>query len=485
VSRILVGPFNRVEGDLEVELEVAGGQVQSARVNAPLFRGFEQILQGKDPADALVFAPRICGICSVSQSAAAAGALADAMGLSAPPNGRLARQLMQGVENLADHLSHFYLFFMPDFARPAYGARAWHERIQARFRAVHGSASAQFLPARAALMRCLGLLAGRWPHTQAFLPGGSSRPLQGSERIRLYRKLREFRAFVEEVVLGDALEAFSALSGEPELYAWADGRGGDFPAFVGLCRDLGLQRLGRAQDRFLSYGAYGAEEGGFALARGVWEDGAVRALDTAGIREDVRHAWYAEGEAPLPPADGWTPPIADKPGAYTWCKAPRLHGRTAETGALARQLIDGHPLARDLVARGGGNVMSRVVGRMIETSRVLPALERWAMALAPGQSYCNFGAVPDEAQGAGLVEAARGSLGHWLTVRRGRIHNYQIVAPTTWNFSPRDALGQPGPLERALVGTPAGESGEGSDAAPVAVQHVVRSFDPCMVCTVH
>ena len=87
--------------------------------------------------------------------------------------------------------------------------------------------------------------------------------------------------------------------------------------------------------------------------------------------------------------------------------------------------------------------------------------------------------LPEEGEARGLVEAARGSLGHWISVKRGRIERYQIVAPTTWNFSPRDAHGQPGPLEQALVGLPTG------DAAPLTVHHVVRSFDPCMVCTVH
>ncbi len=65
--------------------------------------------------------------------------------------------------------------------------------------------------------------------------------------------------------------------------------------------------------------------------------------------------------------------------------------------------------------------------------------------------------------------------------RARRIANYQIVAPTSWNFSPRDAAGTPGALEAALVGAPV-QPGEDT---PVAVQHIVRSFDPCMVCTVH
>jgi hydrogenase large subunit len=87
--------------------------------------------------------------------------------------------------------------------------------------------------------------------------------------------------------------------------------------------------------------------------------------------------------------------------------------------------------------------------------------------------------MPDEAQGIGLVEAARGSLGHWLTVRAGKIAHYQIIAPTTWNFSPRDELGQAGALEQALLSTPV------EDKGAINVQHIVRSFDPCMVCTVH
>ena len=69
-TRRILGPFNRVEGDLEVQVEVDQGKITRAWVNSPLFRGYEQILHGKDPRDALVYTPRICGICSVSQSVA-------------------------------------------------------------------------------------------------------------------------------------------------------------------------------------------------------------------------------------------------------------------------------------------------------------------------------------------------------------------------------------------------------------------------------
>jgi len=480
MTRLVVGPFNRVEGDLEVILDIADGQVREARVKSSLYRGFEQILQGKAPLDALVFVPRICGICSVSQSAAASQALAAAMGIKPPDNGRLAANLIQAVENVADHVTHFYLFFMPDFARDAYKSQSWWHATTARFKAVTGSAAADFLPARAGWMRAMGLLAGKWPHTLTLQPGGSTHPINASERLRLLRVLREFRQFLERSTFGDTLEAVSALSSANELSAWAERYAeSDFGLFLRASRELNLATLGHAGVAFMSYGAYEQESGRWWPA-GVWAGGPAL-LDPAQIAEDVSHAWYADAEAPLEPLRGSTLPIAEKAEAYTWCKAPRLGGEVVETGALARQLVAGQPLARDLVARNGGGVEARIVARLLEVARLVPAMEAWAEALKPGNPFSVEGELPTEAESAGLVEAARGSLGHWLSIRRGRIHNYQIIAPTTWNFSPRDSGGNPGALERALVGIPLGANGK----APVAVQHVVRSFDPCMVCTVH
>ena len=472
MSRIVIGPFNRVEGDLEVSLDLEAGSVRAAFVNSPLFRGFEQIMVGRPALDALAIVPRICGICSVAQSAAAAAALAGAMGVVPAPNGILARHLIQATENLADHLSHFYLFFMPDFARPAYVDRNWHAAVARRFAAVSGEASAEVLPARANFMKLMGFLAGRWPHTLAIQPGGSTRAITVGERVRLLALLREFRSFLERRLFADTLEAVAALDSKAALLAWAASRDGDFAAFLRLAEDLGLDRLGRAHDHFLSFGAYDL------FPAGRWHRGEVESIDQAAIAEDSSHAWLV-ADRPLHPAQGETLVSADKAAAYTWCKAPRYAGEPTEVGALARQVIAGHPLLRDWVLTAGGSVMARVVARLLELALVVPQMETWVKALRPGDPFCTQGVVPDEGSGIGLVEAARGSLGHWLSIRRGRIERYQIIAPTTWNFSPRDANGTPGPLEQALIGLPAGET------APPTVQHVVRSFDPCMVCTVH
>lgn len=485
MSRIVIGPFNRVEGDLEVSLEIADGRVAAAYVNSPMYRGFERILDGKDPRDALVFVPRLCGICSVSQSAAAAEALRDAMGLTVPRNGELAANLVLACENLADHFTHFYLFFMPDFARDEYAGRSWHAAAQARFRAIHGTASRDALPARTAFMHLMGLLAGKWPHTLSLQPGGSARPVSAGEKIRLLAILSGFRRWLEQHFYGDTLEAFAALHSLEALRAWAEstpagGVPSDLRQFLRIAEDLQLANLGRATDRFMSYGAYRIDDAAL-FSSGVWQPGTPcpHPLDPAAISEDVSHAWMSGQEA-RHPWRGITEPLADKADAYSWCKAPRLAGQVVECGALARQAVDGHPLARDLVMRHGGNVLTRVVSRALEFARVLPQMEDWVRALRPGEPFCTQGELPDEAQSLGLIEAARGALGHWLTIRRGRIANYQIIAPTTWNFSPRDAAQTPGALEQALVGVVVND-----DSVPLAVQHIVRSFDPCMVCTVH
>ena len=485
MSRLIVGPFNRVEGDLEVELTLGTGQVESARVTAPMYRGFEQMLRGKHPLDALVYVPRICGICSVSQSVASARALAQLAGVQAPPNGVRASNLILAVENLADHLSHFYLFFMPDFCREAYVGRRWHERVRERFLPETGLSTRLALQARQRWMTMLGTLAGKWPHTQTIDPGGSSRAIDAAERIRLAARLREFRSFLETQLFAAPLEEVCAVQTlEQFLHRWDNPESaGDLGVFVHLAQDLALHTLGAGPGRYLSYGAYPGEGEQPLWRGGVWHqaDTQLQAVDLGQVTEDATHAWLHDAGTPLHPYEGVTLPDADKAQAYTWNKAPRLAGEVVETGALARQVVRGQALMRDAVARTGGNVLTRVMARMVELAEVVQAAQLWLDGLAEGEAYCHPFELPRQGRACGLGEAARGSLGHWISVADGRIANYQIVAPTSWNFSPRDARGVPGALEQALVGAPV----RAGETTPVAVQHIVRSFDPCMVCTVH
>jgi len=490
-TRRILGPFNRIEGDLEVQVEVEQGTIVKAWVNSPLFRGFEQILHGKEPMDALVYTPRICGICSASQSVAAAQALAAAQGLQPCRNGELATNLILAAENLADHLTHFYLFFMPDFARQSYANKAWFKNINERFKAQTGTAARQVLPARAEFLHLTGILAGKWPHSLALRPGGTTRTVEAQEKIRLLTTIIMFRTFLQDVVFGDELEQLNALRNEEELKSWQQSHpDSDFAKFLMVADDLELEKLGGASNNFMSYGAYSnvgnnAEEknngeSDHLFKSGIWQQD-YQSLNPDNIKEDITHSWLSAQSEAKHPYHGSTIVDTDEENGYSWCKAPRLNGHVMEVGAISRQMVDGHPLIRSLVASSGANVRNRVIARLLELSLVVPEMENWARQLQPKAPFCLPSNLPDEAQGAGMVEAARGSLGHWIRIKNGRILNYQIIAPTTWNFSPRDSNDQPGALELALQNTYVGEDKNAS----VIIQHIIRSFDPCMVCTVH
>jgi hydrogenase large subunit len=111
------------------------------------------------------------------------------------------------------------------------------------------------------------------------------------------------------------------------------------------------------------------------------------------------------------------------------------------------------------------------------------AFEYWR---AGETKVANSFTIPkDERIAVGMWEAGRGYLTHHLHMDKGKIVNYQINTPSTWNASPRDPFDQPGPYEEAIVGTPILESTTGDDIRGIDILRAIRSFDPCMPCTTH
>ncbi len=204
----------------------------------------------------------------------------------------------------------------------------------------------------------------------------------------------------------------------------------------------------------------------------------VAPLDLSGLVEDTAHAWMLGPAAH--PAQGQTlPDEAMRDAAYSWCKAPRLDGQTIETGALARQVIDGHPLARALA---GGGVLARVAGRLLELARLPGIMEALARDIDTTAPFISHAPMPRDGAGVGWSRQRR-RRARPLAAGRGRAASPPIRSsrrrPGISARATRPA--SRGPLEAALEGAPVGAG----ETTPIAVQHIVRSFDPCMVCTVH
>jgi len=201
------------------------------------------------------------------------------------------------------------------------------------------------------------------------------------------------------------------------------------------------------------------------------------------IIEDVSHSWFTGQKEGIHPSKGMTTPYAtgSEGERYSWAKAPRYDGLPAETGPLAEMLIASNRLFVDLVDNDGPSVFVRGLARLVRPAMLLPIADLWLkeVALNKGGFYKNYRKIED-GEGFGLIQAPRGALGHWIKIRDSKIKRYQIITPTTWNASPRDSNGMVGPCEQALIGTEIKQPGN-----PVEVEHIIRSFDPCLVCTVH
>jgi hydrogenase large subunit len=234
-----------------------------------------------------------------------------------------------------------------------------------------------------------------------------------------------------------------------------------------------------------------------------WRDEAFRAA----VAEDVTHAWY-RGEGAQTPWKGETDPnYTDfhEDGKYTWVKAPRYNGSPIQVGPLANVLVgnaSGHPLTRKwtdtafkTIASVHGlkvapddlqSTMGRYLARGIRSAMLSDlALQHWQLLAdnilkGDDTTYYPPQFPSHECEGVGMHEAPRGALSHWVIVDKGAFSNYQAVVPTTWNASPRDEKGVPGPYETSLIANPVVDP-----AKPLEVLRTVHSFDPCMACACH
>ena len=107
-KRIAVDPITRIEGHLRIEAIIDGGKIVDAWSSSTAFRGIETILKGRDPRDAHHFTQRFCGVCTTVHSMASIRAVEDALNIQIPDNARLIRNLIMGIQNVQDHVIHFY-----------------------------------------------------------------------------------------------------------------------------------------------------------------------------------------------------------------------------------------------------------------------------------------------------------------------------------------------------------------------------------------
>ena len=355
-------------------------------------------------------------------------------------------------------------------------------------------------------IRIHAVLGGKNPHLQTYLVGGMATSMDPNEpgatinpeRITFLTELAsKAQAFVDQVYVPDVLAVASFYK---DWFGYGEGLG-----------------------NFLSYGDY--PQGGvkdparFYLQRGAifgHDLSKVHPVDPANVSEYVTHSWYEYGDGDQGakhPYQGETKPkyAGPKPPfehlevdqKYSWLKAPRYQDHAMEVGPLSRMLVayaSGHPEVKAAVdgilaklnapATALFSTLGRIAARAVEAKVMAGQVSKWVAELGDKLGHGDLrihngekwdpDTWPKEAQGWGFHEAPRGSLGHWVHIEDKKIQNYQCVVPTTWNAGPRDAKGQRGAYEAALIKTPIADP-----ERPVEILRTVHSFDPCLACAVH
>jgi uptake hydrogenase large subunit len=482
--------LNRVEGDLEIHIELDRDNVVTmARSVGTMYRGIENLMSGREPLDSLVITPRICGICTTAHLNAAARALDMACEVTIPPDAQRLRNATLMVEQLQNDMRHLCLLFMPDFTRPFFADQPLFGEAVARYRPLNGESTVQTILETRKLIEIIAILGGQWPHSSFMVPGGVVTVPNASDLAQCRHILNRFRRWYEKRVLGCSIDRWQAVSSREALMAWLDADAAhaesEMGFFVRMGLAAGLDRIGRAHDRFISGG--GPEipqpdgETAPLFPAGVFTSAGTADLDVQKITEDVSCSFFEP--SPGHPFESVTRPDADPSDdrKYSWAKAPRYDGQPAETGPLADLLMARTPLFDAWIRQDGASIFIRELARMARPALILPVVEQCLAGMShSGRQYYTDTLNPLSATSVGIVSAPRGMLSHWIVIRDGRFQNYQVITPTAWNGSPRDADGTPGPWEQAMIGTVVRDPED-----PVEVEQIVRSFDPCLVCTVH
>jgi len=471
-------PVNRVEGDLDIKVSIQNGKITDAKSIGTLYRGFENILKNRDPLDALVITPRVCGICSVSHLLASVKALENAYKISPPEQAVRFRNISNISENLQSDLRQVFLMFLPDFANEFYKNKKFYNTAYEFYRPFKGKISKEILNITKEILKIIALIGGQWPHTSYMVPGGLSVVSDDLEILTIKYLIEKIKSFLE-TLYGSSLEELISLSSEEELIKFFNTHpDSQLTIFYEILKESELLFEGISGYPFINYGAI--EQSDYEIPKGIYKNKNIFDLDINKITEDVTYSWY-EGETEYPINETTVPDI-NKKNAYSFAKAPRYENEVYQTGPLGEFLILRHPLFTDLYEKYSDSLFLREFARIYRPIRYILAMRSEIEKILKNIKaplYKKPKTFPN-ATGVGLTHAARGALGHWIKIKNGKIANYQIISPTTWNGSPKDKNENPGPWEKALIGVKIEDIEN-----PVRMGHVIRSFDPCLVCTVH
>lgn len=442
-ERITINPVTRINGFMEIVADIEDQVVKDARTKGLMFRGFEKMLIGRSPFDAVYFTQRICGICSTAHSMASTLALEDALGIIPTEQGRYLRDLIHASEFFQNHLRHFYQFTLPDFVKlpdeyPLFKMDHNDFRLPKEINDRMVNDYFESLELSRSAHEMLAILGGKAPHNHGIFIGGITSQVNADKIIAIKSILYNIERFIDDKMIPDVYTIGDYYS---EYY-----------------------HMGRGYGNLLTYGCFSdyKDLGTLYVDPLVYSDNQITPFYPDRITQENEYAWFNE----------YDEPDIKKQYAYSWIKAPRYNNIPYEVGPLARLWLAGE-------YRNGISAMDRTIARVLEAGKIVKIMKTLIDNLIPGISVQQEYTAPETAAGRGLVDTTRGAVGHWIYIENSKIAFYQIITPSAWNLSTQTEY-MKGTAEQALIGTPVCEID-----MPVEIGRIIRSFDPCVSCATH
>lgn len=424
---IAVHHLTRVEGHGNITVNVKSGKIEKcewAVPEAPRF--FEAMVRGRHYSEVARITSRICGICSVGHTLASVKATEAALGIKVTHQTKVLRTILKHAENFDSHVLHVYFLAAPDLL----GAPSVFPLVK-----THGEVVARALRLKRIGHEWGSLIGGRTTHPTTVVPGGFAKLPTVKELQGLKDKL---------------------LSAVPDLKATLDtvkALAGAIPPFPRPTEYMALHDKGE-------YALYDGE------VQTVLPDGDKANYKVEGYRKCTNEYMVPASTA----------------------KYARNRLDSYAAGALARfnnnheQL---HPEAKKAAAALGlkaicTNPYMNTVAQVVEvvhsfheTLRLIDEL------LEAGIKEEGLVKPAKFAKGAGAVEVPRGILFHEYEYDKdGMCLGGNCIIPTNQNHAniqkDFEAL-----VPRLL------DAGKNEKEMELALEMLVRAYDPCISCSTH
>jgi Ni,Fe-hydrogenase I large subunit len=424
--------IEKLEGDATLDFTFNKGKIEDVKIGFALYRGIEGILAGKDPYDALVITPRVCGICNHAHLIAAVKALEDGyrnagVEVILTEKAQAIREFTLACELIQNHAKWFWMTMLPQLEKLTQIENYENHALKASYLS-------------SIITKALAIFAGQWPHSSYAVPGGVTCDPTHVEIIQAEEFVDEGIRFVEQMLIGMDLDTYLAIGSTLALGTLKK----DFGRALQLLGENGMSEKGHTHDRFIVFGDSILSPSG-------------KCTPTTVYNADPKY-------------------VDESGGAIDMAKTVKYKQRLFEVGPLARAMVSKKPIVKNLHKRYKDSVLTRIFARVHEMLVLLEHSKALLQNISLSQESCTVDThkIPKEFEGIGVTEAARGSLIHKTSVTKGLIERYEIIVPTQWNLSHGDTEEQ-GVAVKAMVGSSSVE-----EAA-----FIFRSFDVCSVCTMH